>query len=104
MALAVIYLVLLVWIIVMKLSTFSDLYEIAHIRSVNFIPFFYNCENDVHLLEVIINIVVFIPPPFVIVSFCKTYTVSCNRIQISRFTRDTTDVFKYFKYIRWRYS
>ena len=61
MALAVIYLVLLVWIIVMKLSTFSDLYEIAHIRSVNFIPFFYNCENDVHLLEVIINIVVFIP-------------------------------------------
>lgn len=64
MALTVIYLVLLVWVVVMKMNTLSELSEIHkiyHIRSINFIPFFYNQENDLHLLEIIINILIFIP-------------------------------------------
>ena len=54
-----IYLLLLVWIILFKLSyRFSDLITP---RSINLIPFYYPHETSFHLSEVIDNILIFIP-------------------------------------------
>lgn len=54
-----IYLLLLVWIILFKLSyRFSDLITP---RSINLIPFYYQHETSFYLSEVIDNILIFIP-------------------------------------------
>lgn len=56
-----VYLVLLVWIILFKLRLPGE--ELAHIRGVNLIPFYY--ETDVslrlHLKDVLENVLIFVP-------------------------------------------
>lgn len=55
----IIYIIILVWIILFKLSfNFSD---IGRLRSVNLIPFKYDIETTFQLKEVIDNILIFIP-------------------------------------------
>ena len=59
--LAVIYGILLIWLVLFKLSTVSQIADLYRARSVNFIPFYYDNETSSHLSEVVWNIVIFLP-------------------------------------------
>lgn len=56
-----IYCILLVWIILFKMSTPSELLNMSQIRHINLIPFYYAEEQSYHLSEVMKNVMVFIP-------------------------------------------
>ena len=56
-----IYLALLIWIILFKLQ--FSIHDLDKIRSVNFIPFYYDKEIGAafHLTEVLENVLIFVP-------------------------------------------
>ena len=56
-----IYLALLIWIILFKLQ--FSIHDLDKIRSVNFIPFYYDKEIGVafHLTEILENVLIFVP-------------------------------------------
>ena len=58
---AVVYLLLVIWIILFKLSMPSEIAELDHIRRINLIPFHYDAEVSGHLSEVLENLLIFIP-------------------------------------------
>lgn len=60
-ALAVIYGILVVWLILFKMATPSEFAEMRHERALNLIPFHYDEETSNHLSEVLDNVLVFIP-------------------------------------------
>ena len=55
------YLLMLIWIVVFKLQIPGLMGPLPHIRGINLIPFYYSRENELHLKEVLYNVVVFIP-------------------------------------------
>lgn len=55
------YCLFLIWIILFKMSTFSEIPNLDRIRNINLIPFHYDVERDYHLSEVGNNIAVFVP-------------------------------------------
>ena len=59
--LTAIYGVLVAWIILLKMSPFSQIALLDDLRSVNWIPFHYDVEHPYHLSEVRNNFLVFIP-------------------------------------------
>ena len=54
-----VYFILLIWLVLFKFAT--NLSELPSIRGVNLIPFYYKQGTNMHLREVIYNIIVFIP-------------------------------------------
>ena len=54
-----IYLILLVWLVLFKFTT--NLSALPSMRSINLIPFHYTQETNMHLKEVLYNMIVFIP-------------------------------------------
>lgn len=54
-----IYLFLIIWIILFKLSVSID--QLPHFRSINLIPFYYPNKTTYQIKEVIENIIIFIP-------------------------------------------
>ena len=61
LVLFLIYLILLVWIILFKLQL--SIHDLDMVRSVNFIPFYYDKEigTEFHLKEVFENLLIFVP-------------------------------------------
>ena len=61
LVLFLIYLILLVWIILFKLQ--FSIHDLDMVRSVNFIPFYYDKEigTEFHLKEVFENLLIFVP-------------------------------------------
>lgn len=59
-----VYGVILIWIVLLKASSFADLGYLACPRSINLIPFHYDSEVNSHLREIILNVLVFIPLGF----------------------------------------
>ena len=59
--LTAIYGVLVAWIILLKMSTFSQIALLDDLRSVNWIPFHYDVEHPYHMSEVRNNLLIFIP-------------------------------------------
>ena len=59
--LTTIYSFMVVWIILFKMSTLSEIPYLDHIRSINLIPFHYDDETSSHLSEVLNNVMIFIP-------------------------------------------
>ena len=61
LVLFLIYLILLVWIILFKLQ--FSIHDLDMVRSVNFIPFYYDKEigTEFHLKEVCENLLIFVP-------------------------------------------
>lgn len=61
LVLFLIYLILLVWIILFKLQ--FSIHDLDMVRSVNFIPFYYDKEigTEFHLKEVFENLFIFVP-------------------------------------------
>ena len=60
-ALTAIYFFMVVWIILFKMSTLSEIPYLDHIRNINLIPFHYDEETSFHLSEVLENVMIFIP-------------------------------------------
>ena len=54
-----IYLILLIWIILFKLSFSSE--ELERFRRINLIPFYYSTKTNFQLREVLDNVFIFIP-------------------------------------------
>ena len=54
-----IYLFLIIWIILFKLSVSID--QLPHFRSFNLIPFYYPNKTDYQIREVLDNVIIFIP-------------------------------------------
>ena len=54
-----VYFVLLIWLVLFKFATNSS--EIPRMRSINLIPFYYTRATNIHLREVIYNVMVFVP-------------------------------------------
>ena len=61
LALAIVYGLLVVWIILFKMSPIPEIPYLDHIRHINLIPFHYDTEVDSHAQEVIENLLIFIP-------------------------------------------
>ncbi len=59
--LTTIYSFIVVWIILFKMSTLSEIPYLDHIRNINLIPFHYDDETSSHLSEVLENVMIFIP-------------------------------------------
>ena len=59
--LTTIYSFMVVWIILFKMSTLSEIPYLDHIRNINLIPFHYDDETSSHLSEVLENVMIFIP-------------------------------------------
>ena len=59
--LTIIYSFIVVWIILFKMSTLSEIPYLDHIRNINLIPFHYDDETSSHLSEVLENVMIFIP-------------------------------------------
>lgn len=56
------YCILLIWIILFKLSfSVADIKALQGMRSLNWIPFYYENEVDFHFTEVMENLIIFIP-------------------------------------------
>ena len=55
------YSFIVVWIILFKMSTLSEIPYLDHIRNINLIPFHYDDETSSHLSEVLENVMIFIP-------------------------------------------
>lgn len=53
-----VYLLLLAWLVLFKLSTSFD---VPHLRGLNLIPFYYSEETSFHWKEVLYNILIFVP-------------------------------------------
>lgn len=56
-----VYLLILIWLILFKISSPFEVMSWERVRSINFIPFYYDAENSFHLREVMENILIFIP-------------------------------------------
>ena len=54
-----IYLFLVIWIILFKLSVSID--QLPHFRSINLIPFYYPNKTTYQIREVLDNLIIFIP-------------------------------------------
>ena len=59
--LTIIYSFIVVWIILFKMSTLSEIPYLDHIRNINLIPFHYDDETSSHLSEVLEDVMIFIP-------------------------------------------
>lgn len=59
--LTVVYLLLVIWIILLKLSMPNEIAELDRIRRINLIPFHYDVEVSGHLSEILENLLIFIP-------------------------------------------
>ena len=59
--LTIVYVVILIWIILFKMSSLGEIGELDQIRSINLIPFHYDTEVNSHFDEVVWNIIIFIP-------------------------------------------
>ncbi len=59
--LTAIYSFMVIWIILFKMSTLSEITYLDHIRNINLIPFHYDVERSYHLSEVLKNVMFFIP-------------------------------------------
>ena len=56
-----VYALILVWIVLLKTSTVSELKDLRCERSLNFIPFHYETEVGTHFAEIVLNVLVFVP-------------------------------------------
>ena len=56
-----IYLFALIWIILFKMSMFNEIFRPDRIRSINLIPFHYDEENNYHMSELMVNMIIFAP-------------------------------------------
>lgn len=56
-----VYGMILIWIVLLKASSFADLAYLPCPRSINLIPFHYDTEVKTHLSEIILNVLVFVP-------------------------------------------
>ena len=54
-----IYIFLVIWIILFKLSVYID--QLPHFRSINLIPFYYPNKTTYQIREVLDNLIIFIP-------------------------------------------
>jgi glycopeptide antibiotics resistance protein len=61
LVLTAIYGALVTWIILLKMSTFSEIALWDDLRSVNWTPFYYDVEHPYHMSEVRNNLLIFIP-------------------------------------------
>ena len=52
---------MVVWIILFKMATLSEISNLGYIRNINLIPFYYDVERTYHLSEVMNNVVIFVP-------------------------------------------
>ena len=59
--LTVIYIFIVVWIILFKMATLSEIPYLGGIRNINLIPFHYDKEAPFHRSEIIKNVIIFIP-------------------------------------------
>ena len=59
--LTAIYFFMVVWIILFKMSTLSEIAYLSHIRNINLMPFHYDIETLYHRSEIINNVIIFIP-------------------------------------------
>ena len=55
----IVYFLLLIWLVLFKFATSRS--ELPDMRSINLIPFYYSQETNIHLKEILYNILVFIP-------------------------------------------
>ena len=68
-----IYLILLIWIVLFKFPT--NLSALPSMRSINWIPFYYEQETNVHRSEILYNILVFVPLGFYIQIFRQDWKI-----------------------------
>ncbi len=61
LALTIVYILLMIWIILFKMSSIAEILSTPGIRRLNLIPFYYDNENSMHLSEVLANVAIFIP-------------------------------------------
>ena len=59
--LAVVYILIVIWIILFKLSMPSEIAKLDRIRRINLIPFYYDTEVSGHFSEILENLLIFIP-------------------------------------------
>lgn len=57
-----VYILLLIWLILFKFATSVE--EIPCIRGINLVPFHYDQENAFHKIEILYNVLVFVPAGF----------------------------------------
>ena len=56
-----VYGLILVWIVLLKTSTFAELQYLPCERTLNLVPFHYDVEVGTHFEEVVLNVLVFVP-------------------------------------------
>lgn len=56
-----VYALILIWIVLLKASTFAELKYLSCERTLNLIPFHYDVEVGTHVEEVVLNALVFVP-------------------------------------------
>ena len=73
-----IYIFLVIWIILFKLSVSID--QLPHFRSINLIPFYYPNKTTYQIREVLDNLIIFIPfdASPVIICFCLFRDTFCR--------------------------
>lgn len=57
-----VYLLLLCWLVLFKFAVRAE--DLPRLRGLNLIPFHYDSENSVHLREVVLNVLAFVPAGF----------------------------------------
>ena len=68
-----IYIFLVIWIILFKLSVSID--QLPHFRSINLIPFYYPNKTTYQIREVLDNLIIFIPFGL----YLKTLNINSDR-------------------------
>ena len=61
LALAIVYWIALVWIVLFKTIEPWRIAELDRLREINWIPFHYDTETPSHLSEVLLNVAIFVP-------------------------------------------
>ena len=61
LALAIVYWIALVWIVLFKAIEPWNVMELDRLREINWIPFHYETETPSHLSEVLLNVAIFVP-------------------------------------------
>ncbi len=99
-----IYTLVLVWIVLLKMSSISDLRYLPCPRTVNLIPFHYDTEVKTHLSEIILNVFVFVPFGFllgmlgikawkaVLIGFAVSFVLEALQYVMSIGAADVTDL------------
>ena len=74
-----IYIFLVIWIILFKLSVSID--QLPHFRSINLIPFYYPNKTTYQIREVLDNLIIFIPFGL----YLKTLNINSDRTILSQY-------------------